>query len=172
MKLNGVFLPHRKGTEKCETVSLPIPAKVVIPMSMGMGAPSEPLVKKGDEVTVGQKIGDTDKFMSAPVHSSVSGKVTSVEDHLLSNGRLCKAVVIETDGKQTVCPDIKPPEVSDKASFCAAVRASGCVGLGGAGFPTHVKLSVKEPAKKPKSIRITPCISASFPSTINRDIKI
>ncbi|MBP3271887.1 MAG: electron transport complex subunit RsxC [Ruminococcus sp.] len=144
MRSRGVLLPHFKGTQDTETVTLPLPKKVTIPMSMGMGAPCEPLVKKGDTVTVGQKIGDTDKFMSAPVHSSVSGTVTAVDDHLLSNGRLCKAVVIETDGEQTVCPDIKPPEVSDKASFCKAVRESGCVGLGGAGFPTHVKLNYNE----------------------------
>lgn len=144
MKLSGVFLPHYKGTQDSETVTLPLPKTVRIPMSMGMGAPCEPLVKKGDKVTVGQKIGDSDKFMSAPIHSSVSGTVTLVEDFLLTNGRLCKAVVIETDGEQTPCPDIKPPTVTDKASLCKAVRESGCVGLGGAGFPTHIKLNYNE----------------------------
>lgn len=144
MKLSGVFLPHYKGTQNSETVTLPLPESVRIPMSMGMGAPCEPLVKKGDKVTVGQKIGDSDKFMSAPIHSSVSGTVTVVEDFLLSNGRLCKAVVIETDGEQTPCPDVKPPVVTDKASFCKAIRESGCVGLGGAGFPTHIKLNYDE----------------------------
>lgn len=144
MSLSGIKLPHKKGTAGSETVELPLPKKVVIPMSMGMGAPCEPLVKKGDEVKVGEKIGDSDKFMSAPIHSSVSGKVTAVEDYLLSNGRVCKSVVIETDGEQKLSPDIKPPQVTDKASLCAAIKESGCVGLGGAGFPTHIKLNYNE----------------------------
>lgn len=144
MKLNGVFLPHEKGTENCETIKIPLPAKVRISMSQSMGAPCEPLVKKGDRVLVGQKIGDSDKFMSAPVHSSVSGTVTAVSDILLANGRTCKAVEIETDGKQEVSPEVKPPVVTDKESLCKAIRESGCVGLGGAGFPTHIKLNYNE----------------------------
>lgn len=111
-------------------------------MSQHMGAPCEPLVKAGDSVLVGQKIGDTDAFLSAPVHSSVSGTVKSIEDYLLANGKVCKAVVIETDGRQTVSPDVYRPVVNDRESFVNAIRESGCCGLGGAGFPTHVKLAV------------------------------
>lgn len=144
MKLNGIFLPHKKGTENCETVKLPIPAKVKISMSQHMGVPCEPVVKKGDRVLVGQKIGDSDKFMSCPVHSSVSGTVTAVSDILLANGKTCKAVEIETDGKQEISPEVKPPVVTDKQSLCSAVRESGCCGLGGAGFPTHIKLNYNE----------------------------
>lgn len=147
-KLNGIHLAHNKGTKKCETADFPLPKSVVIPMSQHMGAPCDCLVKKGDTVTVGQKIGESGAFMSAPVHSSVSGTVTDIADYLLANGSTCKAAVIETDGNQTVCPDIKPPVITDRKSFIDAVRESGITGLGGAGFPTHIKLNF-DPAKTP-----------------------
>lgn len=140
-KLNGIKLRHNKNTRNCETADFPLPKSVVIPMSQHMGAPCKCIVKKGDTVTVGQKIGDTDAFMSAPVHSSVSGTVIGIDDFLLANGAVCEAAVIETDGLQTVCPDITPPEITDKQSLIAAVRESGLTGLGGAGFPTHIKLN-------------------------------
>lgn len=144
MKLNGIYLSHRKNTENCETVALPLSQTVKISMSQHMGAPCIPLVKKGDEVRVGQKIGDSDAFMSCPVHSSVSGVVTDISEMLLANGKTCKAVEIQCDGLQTACEDIKPPVVTDKHSLVKAVRESGCCGLGGAGFPTHVKLNYDE----------------------------
>lgn len=140
-KLNGIKLRHNKNTRNCETADFPLPKSVVIPMSQHMGAPCKCTVKKGDTVTVGQKIGDTDAFMSAPVHSSVSGTVVGIDDFLLANGAVCEAAVIETDGLQTVCPDITVPEITDKQSLIAAVRESGLTGLGGAGFPTHIKLN-------------------------------
>ncbi len=144
-KLNGVRLSHRKNTAKIQTVSLPLPAKVTIPMLMNMGALCTPTVKVGDMVYVGQKIGDTDAFMSVPVHSSVSGKVTAITDMKLSNGSTCKAVTIETDGNQTVFSEISVPNVNTKEEFVKAIRESGLTGLGGAGFPTHIKLNPKTP---------------------------
>lgn len=145
MKLNGIKLNHRKNTENSATVDFPLPSRVKIPMSMSMGAPCQPLVKVGDEVKVGQKIGDTDAPFGVPVHSGVSGKVTAVSDYLTAGGALCKAVEIETDGLQTVSDTVKPPVITDKDSFIKAVRESGSCGLGGAGFPTHIKLNPKTP---------------------------
>lgn len=144
-KLNGIRLKHRKNTENSRTEVFPIPKKVKIPMSMTMGAPCIPLVKIGDEVKVGQKIGDSEAAFSAPIHSGVSGKVTAVSDYRTAMGTVCKALEIETDGLQTPSDEIRPPEISDKESFVKAVRESGVCGLGGAGFPTHIKLNPKTP---------------------------
>ncbi len=137
----GVKVDHHKNTAECEVVRLPIPSKVVIPMQQHIGAPCEPVVKVGDEVAVGQLIGDTDKFVSAPIHASVSGKVTAVGDVKLPNGVMSKAVTIESDGEMRLWEGIEPPKVETKEDFIKAVRASGLVGLGGAGFPTHIKLN-------------------------------
>ena len=144
-KLNGIKLKHRKNTENSQTVDFPVPAEVILPMSMHMGAPCQPLVKKGDTVKVGQKIGDCDAPFSAPIHSGVSGTVIAVTDYQTAMGAVCKAVRIQTDGQQTVSEDVKPPVVTDKESFLKAVRESGACGLGGAGFPTHIKLNPKTP---------------------------
>ncbi|MBQ8514622.1 MAG: electron transport complex subunit RsxC [Ruminococcus sp.] len=143
-KLGGIRLSHHKGSENCKSQPLPRPEKVCIPMSMHIGAPCSPIVKKGDLVTVGQKIGDTDAFMSAPIHSSVSGKVTAISDYRMSNGRTCKLVEIQTDEEQAVCPDVQPPAVHDKDSFLSAIRESGLTGMGGASFPAHVKLAPRQ----------------------------
>lgn len=142
-KLNGIKLNHRKNTENSATVKFPLPPRVKIPMSMNMGAPCQPTVKVGDEVKVGQKIGDTDVPFSVPVHSGVSGKVTAISDYQTAGGAVCKAVEIETDGLQTISEEVMPPVITDKASFLKAVRESGSCGLGGAGFPTHIKLNPK-----------------------------
>ena len=142
-KLNGIKLKHRKNTENSSTVVFPVPARIKLPMSMTMGAPCQPLVKVGDEVKVGQKIGDTDAAFSAPVHSGVSGKVTAITDYRNAMGVVCKMVEIETDGQQTISEEVKLPVVTDKESFVKAVRESGACGLGGAGFPTHIKLNPK-----------------------------
>ncbi|MCM1523768.1 MAG: electron transport complex subunit RsxC [Ruminococcus sp.] len=147
-KLGGIKLRHNKSTENSPTEDFPLPSVLTVSMSQTMGAPCEPLVKKGDEVKVGEKIGGSDKFMSVPVHSPASGKVSEIKDIRMPGGGVCKAVVIETDGNQTVCGDIKPPAVADRKSFTEAVRESGCCGLGGAAFPTHVKLSF-DPRKTP-----------------------
>lgn len=146
-RLSGAHVPHHKNTTHCAPVRIPIPAKVRIPMSMHIGAPCTPTVKVGDLVKVGQPIGEAGGFVSAPIHSSVSGKVAAIEDMLMANGSTSKTVVIETDGEQTVWEGVVPPVIEDSHSFVDAIRASGLVGLGGAGFPASVKLSVKDPSQ-------------------------
>ena len=142
-KLKSIKVAHCKNTENSQTEKLPIPQSVKIPMSMNMGAMCNPLVKLKDTVTVGQKIGDTDAFFSVPIHSGVSGTVKAISDYRLANGNTCKAIEIECDGLQTVSDTVKPPEITDKESFIKAIRESGIVGLGGAGFPTHIKFNAK-----------------------------
>ena len=137
----GVKVDHHKNTAHKKVERLPIPSKVVIPMQQHIGAPCEPVVKVGDIVAVGQLIGDTDKYVSAPIHASVSGTVVAVGDVKMPNGTMSKAVTIESDGEMRLWEGIKPPVVETKADLIKAVRDSGLVGLGGAGFPTHVKLN-------------------------------
>lgn len=140
----GAAVPHRKATADTPTVAMPPPPKVVIPLLQHIGVIAEPRVKKGDSVKVGQILGDSDKALSAPVHSSVSGTVTAVDFMLWAGGVQVASVEIETDGKQEVHPDVQPPQIHTKQDFLQAVRASGLVGLGGAGFPTHLKLTPPE----------------------------
>ncbi len=100
LKLNGLKLLHDKNSQDAETIDLPVPAVVRIPMVQHMGAPCKPVVKPGNEVLVGQLIGDSDQAFSVPVHSSVSGTVKKIEDYVTSNGSIAQWVVIETDGEQ------------------------------------------------------------------------
>ncbi len=145
-QLHGVKAPHYKNTTGGVPFRMPVPDTVVIPMAMHIGAPCDPVVKVGEPVKVGQPIGEPVSFVGAPVHASVSGTVKSLGKVQLFNGQ-STAVTIEADKQQTVWEGVKPPEVKDTKSFLDAVRASGLVGLGGAGFPTGVKLSVKEGVK-------------------------
>lgn len=138
----GVKVPHNKNTENCKIIRMPAPEKAVLPMQQHIGAPCTPTVKVGDTVKVGQVIGDSDKFISAPIHASISGKVTAIADTVLANGKLAPAVTIESDGEMSLFEDIKPPVVNNADDFRKAVRDSGLVGLGGAGFPSHVKFAL------------------------------
>ena len=126
-------------------MDFPEPDILVIPMSQHIGAPCRPLVKKGDLVTVGQKIGDN-QGLCVPVHASVSGKVKAVEMRPHSNGMTQTSVVIENDHLQTMCEDIKPRTQEEVDALTPEelmniIREAGIVGMGGATFPTHVKLS-------------------------------
>ncbi len=141
--LNSIKVSHEKHTAACATEKMAIPETVCISMSQHIGAPCQPLVAKGDTVKVGQPIGNTDAFVSAPIHSSVSGTVKEVSWIRSVVGGQDQVVVIETDGKQEVWEEIKPPVVNSMEDFIAAIRASGLVGLGGASFPTHIKLNPK-----------------------------
>lgn len=141
--LHSIDAGHYKNTASCETEIMPIPDIVKISMSQHIGAPCKPQVKKGDEVKVGQVIGDTDAFVSAPIHASVSGTVKGIETQRNAMGGSDTLVVIEADKKQELAEGIKAPEITDMESFVAATRASGLVGLGGASFPTHIKFNPK-----------------------------
>ena len=123
-----------------------VPQTVTIPMAMHIGRPATPIVKVGDTVQVGTKIGEADGTVSVPVYASVSGKVTKIVDVLMASGSNAPAVVIESDGTMTPADTIAPPTVTSREELIDAVRESGIVGLGGAGFPTHVKLNV-DPAR-------------------------
>ena len=109
-------------------------------MSMHIGVPARPVVKVGDEVKVGQLIGEVGPGLSAPVYSSVSGKVKKIDEMLNIAGGQIQTILIETDGLQSVDESIKPYEVNTREEFLDALSRSGIVGLGGAGFPTLVKL--------------------------------
>ena len=142
MKFRGGIDPgNHKDTAELETVRMPLPSRVIIPMLQHVGAPCVPLVRKGDRVFVGQKIGDSDRPISAPVHSSVSGTVTDVRPIVYSNGMEVMAVEIKPDGLQELHESVAQPDCTDRESMLKAIRESGIVGLGGAGFPTSVKLS-------------------------------
>ncbi len=138
----GVHVPHHKNTAHTESVEMPVPKTVTIPMSQHIGAPCAPLVKPGDIVDVGQKIAEAAAFVSAPIHASVSGKVKKIEKITAPDGSKQDAIVIESDGEQRVSPDVKPPKVESLSDLLTAVRESGLVGLGGAGFPASVKLNI------------------------------
>ena len=142
----GVHPNENKGYARDkETQVFPEPDVLVIPMSQHIGAPCKPLVKKGDLVTVGQKIGDN-QGLCVPVHASVSGKVKAVEARPHTNGSTVMSVVIENDHLDTLCEDIKPRTQEEvdaltKEELVSIIREAGIVGMGGATFPTYVKLN-------------------------------
>lgn len=152
-KLNIRTLTFKGGTHppdsKKATESLPIeranePKVVVIPMQQHIGAPCEPIVQIGDEVKVGQKIGEAKGFVSVPVHSSVSGKVTAVEPRLYSGGMAVPCIVIESDMQNIVSDQVVPKgdiSVLSAEDIKNIIKEAGIVGMGGATFPTHVKLA-------------------------------
>ena len=141
----GAAVSHHKNTWDIPSAVLPPPERVVLPMQQHIGAPCVPTVKKGDHVFVGTVVGDSQATVSAPVHASVSGTVTEITQMMLTGGQTTQAVVVESDGKMEKDPSIAPPPpVTTKEGLAQAARRSGLVGLGGAGFPAHVKLNVPE----------------------------
>ncbi len=136
---------HKDLTNTKRTKTLPDCDVHIYPLRQHIGAPLSPLVKPGDHVDVGQKIADSDQFVSAPVHSSVSGTVTKIEPYYHDSGTMTEAIFVENDKKYTVAQTVRPRDYKkllDK-DLLSAVREAGIVGMGGAGFPTHVKLSPK-----------------------------
>lgn len=144
LRMPGVKVPHRKHTAGSLPIRIKTPAEVCISTSMNIGAPAIPAVKPGDTVKVGQIIATAGGYVSAHVHASVSGKVKRIDDIITVNSTTVKAIVIESDGENTLYQELTPPQVTDLPSFIDAVAASGVVGLGGAAFPTAVKLNVKD----------------------------
>ncbi|MGI6716341.1 MAG: electron transport complex subunit RsxC [Eubacteriales bacterium] len=138
----GVKVRHNKNTAASQSVVMPAPKMVILPMSQHIGKPCTPCVNVGDRVFVGQKIAEPTSFVASPIHSSVSGVVKKITQIRMPGGEKCDAVFIESDGLMEIFPDITPPQVKTKDDLIAAVKNSGAVGLGGAGFPTHVKINV------------------------------
>ena len=138
----GVSVSHNKNTADMEPVRMPSPERVILPMQQHIGAPCTPTVKVGDSVSVGQVIGDSDKFISAPLPASISGKVSAIGEFTLPSGARVQSVTIESDGEMRLFDGVEPPKVNNREDFLRAVRASGLGGMGGAGFPTHAKLRV------------------------------
>ena len=122
--------------------------EMVYPLSQHIGAPASPVVQKGDYVKRGQKIGEAGGFVSAPVHASVSGIVKGMEPRLGATGTMANSIIIENDGKyeETEYVPARLEELT-KEEILKRIQDGGVVGMGGAGFPTHVKLSPKMPEK-------------------------
>ncbi|MBR3235271.1 MAG: electron transport complex subunit RsxC [Atopobiaceae bacterium] len=140
VELRGIHIPHNKATAEQPTTQMPLPSKIVLPMRQHVGAPCVPQVKRRQQVEVGQLVGHSDAHMSADIFSPVSGIVREIRQIHYSDGRSDEAVVIEPDGEQLVHQSVAPPQVSDFAGLIEALSHSGIVGLGGGGFPAHVKM--------------------------------
>ena len=139
--MNSIHVAHHKGTAQSAIQVMPVPEKVYISMSQHIGKPCQPVVAKGDHVKVGQLIGDVDALISAPIYASVSGDVVAIEEARSALGGVDTFVVIAADGKQEPFEGLAVPQCETREDFIKAVRSSGVVGLGGASFPTHVKLN-------------------------------
>ncbi len=144
-KLHGIKVVDRKATVGMSSVKMPVPATVTIPTSMHIGKPVTPIVKVGDEVKVGTLIAEDANALASPIYSSVSGKVTKITELTISNGNVVQAIVITSDGEMTVDENIKKPEINSKEYLINAIKNSGMVGLGGAGFPTYAKFTTEKP---------------------------
>lgn len=152
----GVHPPeYKEETSSSAIETLPPPNRVVVPLVQHIGAPCEPAIageatlSKGDRVDLGQKIGDSDAFVTAPVHAPVSGEIAEITTCRLSDGRKVPAIVIDSDGEDRISEEVRP--ASDVESLSAeeiknVIREAGIVGMGGAAFPTHVKCSPPEDA--------------------------
>ena len=138
---------HKAETAGCAIRDIPASDIMVYPVQQHIGAPCQPIVKAGDRVLVGQKIADSDAFISAPIHSTVSGTVTAIEPRLHPNGRMVTSIIVENDFSYETVDSIyehKDASSLSKEEKLNIIRELGLVGLGGATFPTHVKLNPPE----------------------------
>ena len=148
--VGGIHPYDGKDLSKDKPIGDVLPGKeLVYPLSQHIGAPAKAVVAKGDRVLAGQKIAESGGFVSAPVYASVSGTVKAIEPRRVVTGDMVMSVVVENDGlyeeaEFTPCRDLAK---LGRQEIIDAIREAGIVGMGGAGFPTHVKLSPKEPEK-------------------------
>jgi len=153
---HGIHPPELKRLSRDKAFEVMPPSeKMVIPLLQHFGAPAKPMVKKGDDVLLGQRIGEAPALFSADVHSSVSGKVLSVDGSAHPSGKTILAVTIQNDGEDRLYPGMEPtpdPVSLDADTVRKKVREAGIVGMGGAAFPTAVKLA--PPKDKPIDIVI------------------
>ena len=147
----------KEPTEHKALVRFPAPKIAVFPLSMHLGAPATACVEVGDRVKVGQKIAEASGFISAPVHSSVSGKVIAIEERPHATRGTCTAIIVENDGLDTLHESVQPNKSLEEltpAEIIDIVKKAGIVGMGGAGFPTYVKLN---PGKPIDAVLINAC---------------
>ena len=151
---------------------LPPPGcEMIFPMVQHLGVPCRPLVEVGQNVLLGQKIGDNEAFVCAPIHSSVSGVVKDIRPHLTIIGTMVEAIIIENDGEFSEHEGIKNAGINyeelSPEEIKKVIRGAGIVGLGGAGFPTHVKLS-PPPEKKIDTVIVNGSECEPYLTTDNR----
>ncbi|MBR5442000.1 MAG: electron transport complex subunit RsxC [Clostridia bacterium] len=139
--LKGIKLPHRKNTAGTAVERMDIDNTITIPTVMHIGKPAIPVVKAGDHVHLGALIAKADEGLSSPVYASVSGNVVGVSDIFNSAGNKVPAILIDSDGEYAIDESVVPPVIDSKDALINAMRDSGVVGLGGAGFPTYAKFA-------------------------------
>ncbi len=149
--VGGIHPYDGKDLSKDKPIQDVLPGEVLVyPLSQHIGAPAKAIVAKGDRVLVGQKIAESGGFVSAPIHASVSGTVKTIEPRRVATGDMVMSIIVENDGQYEEV-EFGPPRATlaqmNREEIVGAIREAGIVGMGGAGFPTHVKLSPKEPDK-------------------------
>ena len=148
--VGGIHPYDGKELSKDKPIQDVLPGSVVVyPLSQHIGAPAKAIVAKGDRVLVGQKIAESGGFVSSPIHASVSGMVKTIEPRRVVTGDMVMSIIVENDSQYEET-EFHPASDLDKMSreeIVEAIREAGIVGMGGAGFPTHVKISPKEPEK-------------------------
>ncbi len=148
--VGGIHPYDGKDISKDKPIKAVLPkGDLVYPLSQHIGAPAKPIVEKGDHVLTGQKIAEAGAFVSAPIYATVSGTVKAIEPRRVVTGDNVMSIIIENDGlyDEVEYGPVKPLEEMSKEEIIACVKEAGIVGMGGAGFPTFIKLSPKEPEK-------------------------
>ena len=146
--MGGVHPYDGKDLSKDKPIKTVLPkGDLIYPLSQHIGAPAKPIVKKGDHVLAGQKLAEADGYMSVPVFSSVSGTVKAIEPRRVVTGDNVMSIVVENDRQyeEVEYPPVKPLEQLTREEKLNLIKEGGVVGMGGAGFPTHVKLAPKDP---------------------------